>query len=357
MALRTVWQIGKPLEEAAGHQSTAAFLQQCPWTAEFDYQVAADADPIQRPHIPYGLSAPDAPKRQGRTEKLNIHFTLERDYAEGELRLIYGRYGTALDQIRLDGVLLAQVQGAGDAQLRRSELPLGVVARGAHVLTLTTAGEPHHQAHALGYLQLQALETSASSTALVPVGPAQTLQPEPPATLSTVTEHTGAGTQRTLQDAVIQIMRRQKAVDVVKSHVIGAMAIGTLPVPLLDFAALTALQLRMITRLSRLYGVPFQANRGTSLVTSLLGALLPPSAGWWVGSLTKLVPGLGLATGIMTMSTVSGASTYAVGQIFIRHFEAGHTLSSLRPEDLRQEARSFMQEGADLQARLRRGRL
>jgi uncharacterized protein (DUF697 family) len=363
MAPTTLWQIGSPPAGDEAPEETAVFLRQTPWTAEFDYRVATDADPTHRPQMPYAISAPDAPKRQGMTEKLNIHFTLERDYAEGKLRLIYGRYGAAPGQIYLDGVLAARVSGTGEELLGRSEIPLGALPRGEHMITITTAGDPENQAHALGYLQLQATEAADGAPAPQDV-PSDMHHPEEDAHMDHMTEGTPAGertppepspeSQAPTQDTAVQAARRQEASDLVKNHVIAAMAIGTLPVPVIDFVGLTALQLRMIARLSRLYGVPFRANRGKSIVTSLLGAIVPPSAAGGLASMAKFVPGFGLATGIMAASTIGGASTYAVGRAFSRHFERGNSLLNLSLEDLRQDVQHFIREGEELVAKLRR---
>ena len=49
-------------------------------------------------------------------------------------------------------------------------------------------------------------------------------------------------------------------------------------------------------------------------------------AGGFVGSLLKALPLVGTFAGTISMSLFSGATTYAIGQVFIRHFELGGTL-------------------------------
>ena len=54
-------------------------------------------------------------------------------------------------------------------------------------------------------------------------------------------------------------------------------AAGLIPVPLVDIAAVGGVQIQMLRRLSEIYGVPFSDNRGTSIIASLAGSVLPAS--------------------------------------------------------------------------------
>jgi len=147
--------------------------------------------------------------------------------------------------------------------------------------------------------------------------------------------------------------RSREALNLVKNHVIGAMAIGTLPLPLIDIVALTVVQLRMIARLSKLYNIPFSQNIGKSVIASLLGGIIPGAAQRWSWSLLKFIPLLGVAVGAIVSTTTAGATTYAVGRVFIRRFEQGKSFLTLRGEDIRQDVRSFMQKGKDVASELR----
>jgi uncharacterized protein (DUF697 family) len=52
-------------------------------------------------------------------------------------------------------------------------------------------------------------------------------------------------------------------------------------------------------------------------------------------SLAKIIPVLGTLGGTGGMAITAGAVTYAVGQVFINHFESGGTLSDMEPETMR----------------------
>ncbi len=112
-------------------------------------------------------------------------------------------------------------------------------------------------------------------------------------------------------------------------------AAGLLPVPFLDVAAVGGVQLQMLRRLSQIYGVPFSANRGKSIIASLMGSMIPATSGMGVASALKSVPAIGTAVGTITMSGVSAGATYAIGKVFIQHFASGGTLLDFDPPDYR----------------------
>src|ERR1700759_34966 len=70
-------------------------------------------------------------------------------------------------------------------------------------------------------------------------------------------------------------LRRRKAVAIVERYANSSAIGGALPVPLLNATAITALLVRMVKKLSELYGVPFEKNRTRSLVIGLMGGALP----------------------------------------------------------------------------------
>ena len=68
-------------------------------------------------------------------------------------------------------------------------------------------------------------------------------------------------------------------------------------------AAVGGVQLQMLRRLSEIFGVPFSANRGKSIVASLAGAIIPASTATTTAmtfsSLMKGLPGVGTAIGAL----------------------------------------------------------
>lgn len=111
----------------------------------------------------------------------------------------------------------------------------------------------------------------------------------------------------------------------IKNYAYGSIVIGLIPLPLVDLAALTALQLTMLGSLSSYYGIPFSKEKGKKIISALVGASVPLGVTRGVCSLFKAVPFIGFAASAVSMSALSGASTYAIGKVFVQHFESGGT--------------------------------
>jgi uncharacterized protein (DUF697 family) len=131
--------------------------------------------------------------------------------------------------------------------------------------------------------------------------------------------------------AMVMDDRRAFAEKLVERFSLWSGAAGLLPVPFVDMAAVGGLQIQMLRRISQIYGVPFSANLGKSLIASLAGAMIPASSGVGAASLLKGVPVIGTAIGAIVMPVLSAGATYAIGMAFIQHFESGGTLLDFNP--------------------------
>lgn len=122
------------------------------------------------------------------------------------------------------------------------------------------------------------------------------------------------------------------AAELVRRHSNWAMVGGLVPIPFVDIVAVAGIQIRMLNELSALYGVPFRENRAKSIVTALIGSILPYAAGTGLaGMIGKSMPILGWGIGLGTISLLSGATTQAAGAVFIQHFESGGTFMNFKP--------------------------
>ena len=119
---------------------------------------------------------------------------------------------------------------------------------------------------------------------------------------------------------------------IVKNHIIASLALGLVPIPVFDLAALTTTQMSMLRGLSEHYEVPFDDAQHKSLLASLIGGALPVLGVVGLSSMAKFIPGVGSLFGSASLSISAGAVTYAVGQVFIRHFEAGGTFEDFEPK-------------------------
>ncbi|MDX9882077.1 MAG: DUF697 domain-containing protein [Prolixibacteraceae bacterium] len=134
--------------------------------------------------------------------------------------------------------------------------------------------------------------------------------------------------------------------DLVKKWMWWTMGAGLIPVPFVDLAAVTGVQLKMLSDLSKLYEVKFSENRGKAIISALLGSIVPNSlAGGGVGSVLKMIPLVGTILGGVSMSLFSGAATYAIGKSFIQHFESGGTFLDFDPVKVKEYFKDLFEEG------------
>jgi uncharacterized protein (DUF697 family) len=136
-----------------------------------------------------------------------------------------------------------------------------------------------------------------------------------------------------------KLMKSDNALDVaqdlVKKSMYASMAAGLVPVPIFDFLAVSAIQLEMLRRLSHVYGVPFMEGKGKNALAALIGGSFPSSVAPVFVSLFKMIPVVGSTIGAVCLPLISGASTYAVGKVFVQHFESGGTFLTFDPERVR----------------------
>lgn len=142
--------------------------------------------------------------------------------------------------------------------------------------------------------------------------------------------------------------RKAYTADLVKKHALAAAGIGLIPMPAVDFVALTALQVNLLRKLSDFYGIAFTEEIGKKVVGALAGGYAPVALALPVASLLKAIPIVGQTTGILAMSAVAGASTYAVGKVFVQHFESGGTFLNFDPAAVREYYREQFKEGSSV---------
>lgn len=125
--------------------------------------------------------------------------------------------------------------------------------------------------------------------------------------------------------------RRAHAMKLIERFSFASGAAGIIPMPFLDLAVVGGMQIEMIRRIAKIYGVPFSETRGKALLASIAGAMIPGSSGIGVASMVKGVPVIGTAVGAFAMPTLFTGATYAVGVAFVQHFASGGTLVDFNP--------------------------
>ena len=148
--------------------------------------------------------------------------------------------------------------------------------------------------------------------------------------------------------------RKAETDRMIRNHVYGAMGVGLIPVPVVDFLALTGIQVRLLYKLAKFYGVEFSKNRAKGIISALIGSFVPVAAAGPLASMIKIVPIIGQTTGALTMLVTGGACTYAVGQVFVQHFESGGTFLDFNPETVRVYFAEQFKEGQKVAAELKK---
>jgi len=125
--------------------------------------------------------------------------------------------------------------------------------------------------------------------------------------------------------------RLAHANSIIKNHMIWSMGAGFIPVPIADFFAVSAIQLDMIRQLCKVYELNFKETEGKAVITALTGSGLARLGARAV----KFIPGIGSVLGGVTLAVLSGGSTYALGEVYKKHFETGGTFLDFDPSRLK----------------------
>ncbi len=127
------------------------------------------------------------------------------------------------------------------------------------------------------------------------------------------------------ENGEIKEVEKSKVDSLIRHHMYSAFGIGLIPLPLLDIAALTGVQLNLIRKLANLYGVPFSKDKVKNILSSLLAGSIPPVAGIPAMSYAKIIPIVGYSLSAVSMSVIAAPCTYAIGKVFNQHFASGGT--------------------------------
>jgi len=130
-------------------------------------------------------------------------------------------------------------------------------------------------------------------------------------------------------------MRVRKVLDgqaekIIRRHMWAAgSATGLNPIPLLDIAGGSAITVKMVLELARVYKQPLDTDTAIELLESLgksliamLGATAAvPAVTGAVGALLKTVPGIGTIAGGLLQGTVQALVTRWIGNTFVEYFQ------------------------------------
>lgn len=126
------------------------------------------------------------------------------------------------------------------------------------------------------------------------------------------------------------------ATEIVRRHALYAAGAGLIPLPIVDFAAVSALALKMTAEIAAVYSVDFSADLARPIIASIIGSYAATRVGHAAGvTLVKAVPVIGPIVGSLSMPAFAAGVTWAIGKVFIMQFSSGGTFLDLDPERLR----------------------
>lgn len=145
--------------------------------------------------------------------------------------------------------------------------------------------------------------------------------------------------------------RSKHADTIIRNHMVWSMGAGLIPIPIADFFAVSAIQLDMVRQLCKLYEVDFKENEMKAVITALTTSGFA-KAGARIA--IKLIPGIGSVLGGVTMAALSGASSFAVGEVFKKHFETGGTILDFDIERLKKVYNEKFEKGKKMAAEIQK---
>ena len=137
---------------------------------------------------------------------------------------------------------------------------------------------------------------------------------------------------------------------VIRNHMLWAMGAGFIPIPVADFLAIGAIQLDMVRQMCKVYGLNFKESEGKAIVSALTSSAL---AKLGARAIIKIIPGIGSVVGGVALAIVSGASTFALGEVFKKHFENGGTILDFDVERLKKVYDDKFEKGKEMARKIR----
>ena len=145
--------------------------------------------------------------------------------------------------------------------------------------------------------------------------------------------------------------RERKAHTIVRKYMYLSMGSGLIPIPFVDMAVVSGVQLKMLAEIANVYDVPFNDNIGKAVIGSWIGFAGPHAMACGViPSMLKSIPVLGYLAGGPTMVLLCGAYSWALGNTFIQHFESGGTFLNFDADKVKEYFHMQFEEGKKVAA-------
>ena len=127
-----------------------------------------------------------------------------------------------------------------------------------------------------------------------------------------------------------------------------------IPFVVVDVAATIAIQVKMIKDICNIYNIPFKNENARAFISGLVGGGVATIASSGLKNmLLKSLPHVGGTVAFLAQPALGFSTTYALGQVFIRHLENDGVLSNFDSEKMREVFRDQLDRGKTL---FKRGR-
>lgn len=124
-------------------------------------------------------------------------------------------------------------------------------------------------------------------------------------------------------------LKALKVSNTIDNHVLAAMGVGVVPIPLVDLLGVAGLQMHLLNKIAGVYGLSCSSEMGKKLIASVTGGVVSAYAAYPLSMLLRSIPVVGWTLGAGSRSILAGATTYAIGRVFAQHFDRGGTLLDL----------------------------
>jgi len=143
---------------------------------------------------------------------------------------------------------------------------------------------------------------------------------------------------------------RKKKVDaIINKWAWVSIPAGLINVPVLDSAALMAIQVKMISEICPHYGVTFKKESARAIISGLMSGTITATLAFEIKRLVlNNLPYLGNVLSAVTSPTLSFASTYSVGHLFAQHFENSGALHDFKYENIKDSFSVLFEKGRQI---------
>ena len=117
---------------------------------------------------------------------------------------------------------------------------------------------------------------------------------------------------------------RKRALKIVHNYTLLAGGIGFIPIPSFYQVAVGGLLGKMLYDLGKLYGTSLTRQKNKAIIAAVLGGAHSDWITVYLGNnIEKILPGMSVISNTIARPVVAAGITYAIGRLFVKHFDSG----------------------------------